>query len=82
MECQECLRSGKSSTVAPGVETDTEGHASGWWDNNRIWHVYSINVKRTDYVCSNGHKWAKAAVGWSEIRSGMLVSQSSEPPVM
>jgi len=55
--CPVCQERGLRSCVYPGTVTQTKKHPFEYYDPDGEYHCHDRNVTKTEYSCSNGHKW-------------------------
>lgn len=57
MKCEECVKAGDKSRVTSNGSSTTLMHCSPYYDDDGVYHSHDINTVRSDYSCSNGHRW-------------------------
>lgn len=70
--CAECLKDGKKpDRIYPHGSSTTLMCGQSFYDGDGKYHVHDPNSIRTDYSCSNGHRWTDSCrdecwCGWGK----------------
>ena len=71
MICPECKKEGLKSRVYVGPSTSTLMYCEPFYDEDGKLHIHDLNMRTTNYSCSNGHTWSenhsgKCWCGWGK----------------